>query len=278
MDRGEAAVAVRPELTELEVMTGELEALRRRERWLRAYFENSPDLVLRLDKDATILEGNPAAARKLGSRVSALRGQPSERLGLSERALASWRVAVEQVYTSRHDHSLEVTLETADGPRVHTARLSAVVDDADQVEFVGAILQDITERVRAEQQVGTLQREMLEREDRLQQLLSTYLGERGRLRERARAWGLAALTDRERAILRQMANGHTNREIGHRLRMSAGTVRNRISLLLPKLGAADRTQAVAIALQFGLLGGPTERVDDAGVTAPLLHYNLGEID
>jgi DNA-binding NarL/FixJ family response regulator len=44
----------------------------------------------------------------------------------------------------------------------------------------------------------------------------------------------------------------TNREIGKRLNLSAGTVKNHITRLLPKLQAADRTQAAVRAVELGL--------------------------
>jgi DNA-binding NarL/FixJ family response regulator len=94
------------------------------------------------------------------------------------------------------------------------------------------------------------------------------------LRDRARAWGIAALTPRERTILRLLANGRTNREIATELGLGAGTVKNRIGLLLPKLGATDRTQAVAIALQRGLLDDPAAQEPPR----PLPYFNLGDFE
>jgi PAS domain S-box-containing protein len=240
-------------------------------RWLRAYYERSPDVVLRLDGDARILDANPAAERVLGASTDALRGQSSQRLGLSEAAFAGWQLAVRQVHTSLRDQALDVQLD----PRVYTAQLTAVTDEHGRVEFVGAILRDITDATNAKRELKHLQRELLERDDRLQSLVGSLVGERLVLRDRARAWGIAALTPRERTILRLLANGRTNREIAVELGVSPGTVKNRIGLLLPKLGASDRTQAVAIALRLGLLDGPDEPTPES---RPLPYFNLGEFE
>ncbi|MGA7690274.1 MAG: response regulator transcription factor [Jiangellales bacterium] len=65
--------------------------------------------------------------------------------------------------------------------------------------------------------------------------------------------GASEMTERERQVLNEMANGDTNRQIGHRLGISPGTVRVHVSSILAKLGAANRTEAVAVALRHGLI-------------------------
>ncbi|MBW3080038.1 response regulator transcription factor [Bifidobacterium saguinibicoloris] len=52
----------------------------------------------------------------------------------------------------------------------------------------------------------------------------------------------ALLNDRERAIAALVAEGLDNRDIASRLFLSEGTVRNRVSAILDKLGLANRTQ------------------------------------
>ena len=61
------------------------------------------------------------------------------------------------------------------------------------------------------------------------------------------------LTSVELDVLRLVAEGLTNREIGRRLRWSVGTVKKYLQRTLDKLGAADRTQAAVEAVKRGLL-------------------------
>lgn len=61
------------------------------------------------------------------------------------------------------------------------------------------------------------------------------------------------LTDRERQVLALVAQGMENKEITRQLGLSPGTVRIYVSEILSKLGANNRTQATALALQHGLV-------------------------
>jgi DNA-binding NarL/FixJ family response regulator len=61
------------------------------------------------------------------------------------------------------------------------------------------------------------------------------------------------LSAREVQILRQLANGASNQEMADRLGVSLGTIKNQVASVLVKLGAHDRTHAVALALERGIL-------------------------
>ncbi|MFB6520447.1 response regulator [Streptomyces sp. NPDC056401] len=60
---------------------------------------------------------------------------------------------------------------------------------------------------------------------------------------------LAALSEREHAVLELIGDGLTNRQIAKRLYLSEKTVKNHISRLLGKLGVERRVQAAVIAAQ-----------------------------
>lgn len=61
------------------------------------------------------------------------------------------------------------------------------------------------------------------------------------------------LTVRETEVLRKVADGDRNREIAELLFISEETVKVHIKHIMDKLGAKDRTQAVAIAVRRGII-------------------------
>lgn len=61
------------------------------------------------------------------------------------------------------------------------------------------------------------------------------------------------LSDREKDVLRLVAEGMTNRDIGGRLNLSENTIKYHLKNIMQKLHLKNRAQAVAFALQSGML-------------------------
>jgi DNA-binding NarL/FixJ family response regulator len=62
-----------------------------------------------------------------------------------------------------------------------------------------------------------------------------------------------ALTAREVEVLREVAGGNRNRDIAEHLFISEETVKVHVKHIMDKLGASDRTEAVAIAIRRGII-------------------------
>jgi DNA-binding CsgD family transcriptional regulator len=89
----------------------------------------------------------------------------------------------------------------------------------------------------------------VEEEGQHRRLRSVWV-ESARPRERART---SRLSEKERAVLRELARGHSTDETAQVLSVSPHTVRTHIKNGLRKLGARTRAHAVAIALSEGVI-------------------------
>jgi DNA-binding NarL/FixJ family response regulator len=73
-----------------------------------------------------------------------------------------------------------------------------------------------------------------------------------RMRKPAEVNPLELLTDRERSVLKLLAQGQSNRTIGKTLQLTEGTVKGYVSNILAKLKLEDRTQAALLAVKLGM--------------------------
>lgn len=71
----------------------------------------------------------------------------------------------------------------------------------------------------------------------------------------AEAARVRLLSDRERDVLVLIAEGLSNADIGARIHLSAGTVKDHVSSILTKLRVSSRVQAALLAERAGLLSG-----------------------
>lgn len=185
-------------------------------------------LLTRAEQTAT--RGRPRGGR-LGPEgrgwLASARAQHARLLGVDDPT--RWRAAVDvfgfgyRFEVARHRWRLAVALVSA-GDRA-AARVEAVAALAD-AEQMGA---------------GPLV------------LVLRRLGRQARLDLPGERTAISVLTDREAEVLRLVARGLTNRQIGAELYISAKTVSVHLSNVLGKLGVSSRTEAVSVAHQRGLL-------------------------
>lgn len=234
-----------------------VEELRRRESEFKVLVEHTSDHIARFDQLARFLYVNPALQRMLGvPAANLLNRNLRDVVGILPHDTDSWERAVRRVFRTGEDEELEIVY----GDRCYSARFSPEFGPDQDVISVLGVARDITADRRREAERSKLYQELLERDERLHDLMERLLlDQRQPRRSRLQAAPAAdQFSTRDRHILRLLARGMTNREIARELGLRPSTVKNYVANLLPRLNASDRTNAAVVAAQWGLLGGDAE--------------------
>jgi DNA-binding NarL/FixJ family response regulator len=148
----------------------------------------------------------------------------------------------------------QVTQDGTEAPRVivlTTFDLDEYVYDALGAGASGFLLKDVTGETLFDAVRIVAAGDALLAPGVTRRLVSEFARMRPTLPPRPEA--LAELTPRETEVLRLVADGLSNGEIAERLVVSDETVKTHVSRVLTKLGLRDRTQAVVVAYECGLV-------------------------
>jgi DNA-binding NarL/FixJ family response regulator len=151
----------------------------------------------------------------------------------------------------------------ADGPRViilTTFDLDEYVYDALRAGASGFLLKDVTAERLFDAVRVVAAGEALLAPAVTRRLISEFARLPPKAADRhAPAAAIAELTHRETEVLRLLAEGLSNPEIAGRLVVTEETVKTHVSRVLHKLGLRDRTQAVVLAYESGLVTPGSQR-------------------
>ena len=143
-----------------------------------------------------------------------------------------------------------ITTTVAPAPRVivlTTFDLDEYVYDALSAGASGFLLKDVTAETLFDAVRVVAAGDALLTPNVTRRLIDEFV----RIRPRVRTDRVSGLTAREIDVLRLMAAGRSNAEIGAELFVSSETVKTHVSRILAKLDARDRTQAVIAAYESG---------------------------
>ena len=124
--------------------------------------------------------------------------------------------------------------------------LTAGVSDQDAVQLIQAGVGGILHKHHSANVLCDAIRQVARGEVYLEKI---YLGPLFRSVESSRSSGRPSLTERDKAVLRFVLRGLTNREIAAKLSISEGSVKASLHQLFEKLGVCTRAQAVKVALE-----------------------------
>lgn len=164
-------------------------------------------------------------------------------------------VALVDVRMPRLD-GIEVTRRVAADPGLTGTRvliLTTFADDGYLVEAARAGAAGYLLKSMAPEEIRAGVQTVARGETSLAPLLARRLLQEYADRHAAPDPRLDRLTGREKDVLREIAHGRSNAEIGDLLYVSEGTVKTHVAAVLRKLGVRDRTQAAVAAFEMGLV-------------------------
>lgn len=126
-------------------------ALSQQEREFRTLAENSPDCIMRCDRQFRFLYVNSATAALTGLPKHLFLGKTSEELGFPDALVTYWHEAMTQVFTTGQDISLEYTMLFPAGEHTMSSRVVPERDSHGAVISVLIVARDITDLKRAQQ-------------------------------------------------------------------------------------------------------------------------------
>jgi len=121
-----------------------------REQQVRALAENSPDMVVRQDREGRYLYANTAFSTATGLSLAAVTGRRMGELGFFQEHLALWDRTLQQVFATGHSLTVEFDLKTPAGLRHFEARAIPENGGDGTMASVLVVSRDITDRVAAE--------------------------------------------------------------------------------------------------------------------------------
>lgn len=130
------------------------DVLRQRERELQSLADNTPDLIVRFDREFCHLFVNRAIARVTGRRVSKFIGKTSRELGIDTQWCDALEQALDSVFRSGVQGSLEFWFETPTGRRRYSSTLTPEFYHGTAPRSVLLVARDVTGQYSAELERG----------------------------------------------------------------------------------------------------------------------------
>lgn len=222
--------------------------LRLRGALFEAAFRRSPAAAMLVARDGRVLDVNAAFERLAGQGAAAFVGHRDERLDL-------WasRADVQRLQRAERDEEafgdVRLRLRTPSGALRSVRVTGARIPDGRR-EVRLRLLRDVTEEERARDELEQAIRDVLSDGRGFAAAVADRLQKRRTGSSYAEK--IQGLSERERAVLRHLADGASTADAAEALGLSRHTVRNYVSAIYGKLGVHSRAAAIIWARESGL--------------------------
>ncbi|NJK73073.1 MAG: PAS domain S-box protein [Microcoleus sp. SU_5_6] len=153
-------------------------ALSSSEQQLRMLLENTPDIIIRIDKELRYVYVNPAVGKTQGQPVSYFIGKTSQEIGMPPELCQKWDETLHKVLETGREEIIEFQALSTSGFRTYQSRVVPEFDQEGAIQYALVVARDITELKVAEIQKAQLIVEQAAREKaELEQQRSAFLAE-----------------------------------------------------------------------------------------------------
>jgi PAS domain S-box-containing protein len=153
-------------------------ALSTSEQQLRTLLENTPDIIIRTDKELRYVYVNQAVERTQGQPVSFFIGKTSQEIGMPPELCQLWDETLHKVLETGQEEIIEFQSPSSSGLRTYQSRVVPEFDSEGAIQYALIVARDITELKLAEVQKAQLTIEQAAREKaEIEQHRSQFLAE-----------------------------------------------------------------------------------------------------
>ncbi|HEY9851829.1 MAG TPA: PAS domain S-box protein [Leptolyngbyaceae cyanobacterium] len=128
------------------------QALYRREQEFKTLIENSPDVVLRCDRELRYLYVNPVVEKTTGMPAATFIGKTFRELGSPENLCQLWETTLDRVFSTGKEQVIEFQTFTVNGLRNYQSRVVPELNQEGSIESALVVSRDITELKQAEEE------------------------------------------------------------------------------------------------------------------------------
>ena len=128
------------------------QALYRRKQEFKAVVENTPDIILRVDRKHRYIYVNPAVEKNVGMPTAAFLGKTSRELGMPPDLCQLWEETIDKVFALGTEQAIEYQAPSIEGMRTYQSRIVPEFDSEGLTQSALVVARDITELRQAEAQ------------------------------------------------------------------------------------------------------------------------------
>ncbi|MEW6496921.1 MAG: PAS domain S-box protein, partial [Cyanobacteriota bacterium] len=139
------------------------EELYQREQQFKALVENTPDVIIRCDRELRYAYVNPAVERNTGVAVAQFIGKTSEETGAPSHLCQLWNETLLNVFQTGTEQVIEYQAFSVSGMRTYQSRIVPELDKEGATQYALVVARDITELKQAEEERAQLIREQAAR-------------------------------------------------------------------------------------------------------------------